>query len=337
VLVTGGAGYIGSHACKALARAGYTPVVYDNLVHGHEWAVKWGPLERGDILDRARLAEVFARHRPAAVMHFAAFAYVGESVADPAKYYRNNVVGTLTLLEVMRDHGAGTIVFSSSCATYGVPERTPISERDRQAPINPYGQTKLICERMLADHADAHGLKSVALRYFNAAGADPDGEIGEAHDPETHLIPLALDVAAGDLPHITINGEDYDTPDGTCIRDFVHVSDIADAHVLALEALLSGRPLQRAYNLGGGVVLSVAKVIGAASLVAGRNIPVVVGPRRPGDPPILAADAAQARTELGWRPRHVDVAEMISTAWAWRQAQSTGRTPAPRSLARRRV
>jgi UDP-arabinose 4-epimerase len=325
VLVTGGAGYIGSHACKALARAGYTPVVYDNLVRGHEWAVKWGPFERGDILDGARLAEVVAAHRPAAVMHFAAFAYVGESVAEPAKYYRNNVQGTLCLLAAMRAVGVDKLVFSSSCATYGIPAETPIREDMPQAPINPYGATKLMVEQILADYRAAYGLQSVALRYFNAAGADPDGEIGEAHEPETHLIPLALDAAAGDRPNVTIHGGDYETPDGACIRDYVHVSDIAQAHVLALAALVGGRPLRPAYNLGGGPALSVAEVIGAASLVTGRNIPVVIGPRRPGDPPVLTADASLAAAELGWRPAYPGIEEMIAHAWAWRQRGATVR------------
>lgn len=234
ILVTGGAGYIGSHTCKALAQAGFTPVSYDNLVYGHRWAVRWGPLEEGDIGDRARLDAVLERYRPAAVMHFAAYAYVGESVLDPGKYYRNNVAGTLTLLEAMRDHGVGHVVFSSTCATYGEPERVPIDEDHPQRPINPYGASKQMIERMLGDFAAAHGLGWIALRYFNAAGADPNSEIGEQHDPETHLIPLALDVAASARPSITIYGDDYETPDGTCIRDYIHVSDLADAHVLAL-------------------------------------------------------------------------------------------------------
>lgn len=337
VLVTGGAGYIGSHACKALARAGYTPVAYDNLVYGHEWAVKWGPLERGDILDRGRLAEVFAKHRPAAVMHFAAFAYVGESVTDPAKYYRNNVEGTLCLLERMRAAGVDKLVFSSSCATYGVPAVTPIREDAPQAPINPYGATKLMVERILADYRIAYGLQSVALRYFNAAGADPEGEIGEAHDPETHLIPLALAAAAGELAHITINGDDYATPDGTCIRDYVHVSDIAEAHVLALAALEAGRALRPAYNLGGGAALSVAEVVGAASLVSGCNIPVVVGARRAGDPPMLTADASYAIDELGWRPRRASIHDILSDAWTWmRIRRGEDVTAPPRAFGTRR-
>lgn len=237
ILVTGGAGYIGSHACKALAQAGYTPVAYDNLVYGHRAAVRWGPLEIGDIADRSRLDAVIEQYRPEAVMHFAAYTYVGESVLDPGKYYRNNVVGTLTLLEAMRDHGIQQFVFSSTCATYGEPERIPIDETHPQRPINPYGASKLMIERMLGDFSKAHGLRWIALRYFNAAGADPDGEIGEEHNPETHLIPLVLDAAAGVRPSITIYGDDYATADGTCIRDYIHVSDLADAHVLALHAL----------------------------------------------------------------------------------------------------
>ena len=317
ILVTGGAGYIGSHACKALAMAGYTPVAYDNLVYGHEWAVQWGPFEKGDILDPVRLSEVMATHRPAAVMHFAAFAYVGESVADPAKYYRNNVTGTLTLLDAMRAHDVEQIVFSSSCATYGVPETIPISEDAPQQPINPYGATKLMVERILADYGVAYGLKSVALRYFNAAGADSDGDVGEDHDPETHLIPLVLDAAAGSRPDITIFGSDYATPDGTCIRDYVHVSDIAEAHVLALKKLDSGE-LRAAYNLGTGAGISVAQMIAAAGKVTGRKIPVSRGARRAGDPDTLLADPVRARDELEWRPRLSAIDKMIETAWLWR-------------------
>lgn len=331
VLVTGGAGYIGSHACKALACAGYTPIVFDSLVYGHEWAVKWGPLERGDILDAERLAEAFATHRPAAVMHFAAFAYVGESVTDPAKYYRNNVVGTLNLLDAMRASGVDKLVFSSTCATYGAPPETPIREDMPQAPINPYGASKLMIERVLADYAAAYGLKSVALRYFNAAGADPEGEIGEDHDPETHLIPLALDAAAGVRPHLTVYGDDYDTPDGTCIRDYVHVSDIAEAHVLALQALEAGRDLKPAYNLGGGAAASVAEVVAAARLVTARNIPLVVGGRRPGDPPVLVADAARAAADLGWRARCTRIGDMLASAWVWQQGQANQRSAARRA------
>lgn len=249
VLVTGGAGYIGSHACKALSQKGYTPITYDNLVHGHRWAVRWGPLEVGDINDRARLNAVIQQYRPEAIMHFAAYAYVGESVLDPGKYYRNNVAGSLTLLEAARDHGIDKFIFSSSCATYGTPEQIPIPEAHPQHPINPYGASKLMIERMLADFGSAHGLRSISLRYFNAAGADPDAKIGECHDPETHLIPLILDVAAGKRPVLTIFGEDYDTPDGTCIRDYIHVTDLADAHLLALQLLDRGEE-STVFNLG---------------------------------------------------------------------------------------
>lgn len=320
ILVTGGAGYIGSHACKALARAGYTPVAYDNLVYGHEWAVKWGPLERGDILDRSRLDEVINHYRPNAVMHFAAFAYVGESVNDPGKYYRNNVVGTLTLLEAMRDHGIGRIVFSSSCAVYGIPERLPIREDAPQQPINPYGASKAIIERMLKDFAAAHGLSSIALRYFNAAGADPDNEIGEDHDPETHLIPLVLDAASGRRSHVTIFGSDHGTADGTCIRDFVHVSDLADAHVRALQSMgcsiASG-----AYNLGTGRGFSVREVIGTVETVTGLKVSVVMAARRVGDPAALVGDAMKARDILGWQPRIVHLTDIVRTAWAWHERQ----------------
>ena len=240
ILVTGGAGFIGSHTCKALARAGFTPVTYDNLSTGHRWAVKWGPLEIGDIRDRRRLDEVLSAHKPDAVIHFAASAYVGESMVNPGKYYDNNVVGTLRLLEAIKDHSIPNLVFSSSCATYGIPDRLPIREEDAQRPINPYGASKLVCERMIMDFAAACGLSWNALRYFNAAGADPDGEIGEDHDPETHLIPLILDAALGHRPSISILGDDYDTEDGTCVRDFIHVSDLASAHVRALHSLLEG-------------------------------------------------------------------------------------------------
>jgi UDP-arabinose 4-epimerase len=318
ILVTGGAGYIGSHACKALAQAGYTPVSLDNLVYGHRWAVRWGPLQEGDIADRACLDAVIQRYRPAAVMHFAAYAYVGESVQDPGKYYRNNVAGTLTLLEAMRDHGIQRLIFSSTCATYGVPEQIPIDERHPQRPINPYGASKLMIERMLADFDSAHGLRSIALRYFNAAGADPDAEIGEAHDPETHLIPLVLDAAAGARPAITVHGDDYDTPDGTCIRDYIHVTDLAQAHVLALQALEQGAD-SAVYNLGNGHGFSVREVIDQAARVTGRSVPVAIGPRRPGDPPRLVGDATRIRRSLGWQPHYADLDAILHTAWRWHQ------------------
>jgi UDP-arabinose 4-epimerase len=318
VLVTGGAGYIGSHACKALSKAGYLPVTYDSLVYGHDWAVRWGPLEQGDILDRARLDEVVQRHRPEAVMHFAAFAYVGESVTDPGKYYRNNVSGALTLLEAARDHGIGRFVFSSTCATYGMPDRLPISEEMPQHPVNPYGASKLMVERMLTDFDAAHALKSIALRYFNAAGADPDNEIGEDHNPETHLIPLVLDAAAGHKEAITVFGSNYDTPDGTCIRDYIHVTDLADAHVKALKALEEGAP-SGAYNLGLGRGFSVQEVIATAEQVTGLTVPAVPGERRPGDPAQLVSDASKAREKLGWEPEINELSEILRTAWAWHQ------------------
>jgi UDP-arabinose 4-epimerase len=321
ILVTGGAGYIGSHACKALAAAGYVPVSFDNLVYGHEWAVHWGPLVRGDILDRAALDAAILEWQPVAVMHFAAFAYVGESVLNPGKYYRNNVAGSLTLLEAMRDHGIDKFIFSSTCATYGVPDVVPIPETLPQRPINPYGATKLMIEQMLRDFDVAHGLRSISLRYFNAAGADPEGETGELHDPETHLIPLVLDAAAGTRPEIVVYGDDYDTPDGTCIRDYIHVTDLANAHVLALGALESGGPTT-AYNLGNGRGFSVKEVIETARAVTGREIPVRFGERRPGDPPRLVGDATRIQRELGWHPRHADLADMIGTAWRWHQKAS---------------
>lgn len=315
VLVTGAAGYIGAHACKALAAAGFRPVAYDNLVYGHEEAVRWGPLERGDITDRARLKAVLEAHDFAAAMHFAAFTYVGESVSDPGKYYRNNVGGTMTLLEALRDHQIGSLVFSSSCATYGVPDRVPIAEDCPQRPINPYGATKLMAERMIADFGAAHGLRSAMLRYFNAAGADPDGEIGECHDPETHLIPLALEAVTGGAP-ITVFGEDYPTPDGTCVRDYIHVTDLAEAHVAALIRLIEGAG-PGAFNLGTGEGASVREVLGAVERATGCAVPHTVGARRPGDPPVLVADPNRAMSELGWSPRHSDLDTIVGTAWRW--------------------
>lgn len=318
VLVTGGAGYIGSHACKALARAGYLPVTYDSLVYGHEWAVKWGPLERGDILDQARLGDVIAAYKPSAIMHFAAFAYVGESVTDPGKYYRNNVAGSLNLLEAARDHGIDQFVFSSTCATYGVPDRLPITEGTPQQPINPYGASKLMVERMLVDFGTAHGLRSIALRYFNAAGADPDNEIGEDHDPETHLIPLILDAANGRRPHITVFGTDYDTADGSCVRDYIHVSDLANAHVCALQALEGGHPSD-VFNLGNGRGFSVLEVIEAAERASDLQVPITLGARRAGDPAALVSDATKAREVLGWEPQIRVLDDIVRTAWAWHQ------------------
>jgi len=318
ILVSGGAGYIGSHTCKALAQAGYTPITFDNLVYGHTWAVRWGPFEEGDISDRSRLDDVIVRYQPSAIMHFAAYAYVGESVQNPGKYYRNNVAGSLTLLEAARDHGIDKLIFSSTCATYGVPKTVPIREDHPQRPINPYGTSKLMIERILQDFDQAHGLRSISLRYFNAAGADPDGEIGEAHDPETHLIPLVLDAAAGIRPAIQVFGGAYDTPDGTCVRDYIHVTDLADAHVLALRALEGGAATS-AYNLGNGQGFSVREVIAAAEAVTGLSVPFEIGPRRPGDPARLVGDATLAKAELGWQPRFGELNEVLETAWRWHQ------------------
>jgi UDP-arabinose 4-epimerase len=313
--VAGGAGYIGSHTCKALARAGHQPIVYDNLHTGHAWAVKWGPFVQGDLNDAALLGETLKTHKVEAVINFAALAYVGESNTEPTRYYRANVGGMITLLEAMRAYDVGSIVFSSSCATYGVPERLPIVEGMRQDPINPYGRTKLMGECILRDACAAHGLGAVALRYFNAGGADPDGELGEEHDPETHLIPLVLQAARGTRPSISVFGRDYDTPDGTCIRDYVHVTDLADAHVAALRRCKAGE--FQAYNLGGGQGASIAEVIARARVLTGREIRTVDAPRRPGDPPVLVADIALARRVLDWAPKLSGIDDVIRTAWSW--------------------
>ena len=314
VLVAGGAGYIGSHTCKALAQAGHTPIVYDNLGRGHAWAVKWGPLEQGDLNDRAVLDGVMRRHRPDAVINFAALAYVGESTKEPTLYYRANVAGTVTLLEVMRAHEVASIVFSSSCATYGVPEQLPIVETMMQRPINPYGRSKLMGEEILRDACAAHRLGAVALRYFNAAGADPGGELGEEHEPETHLIPLVLQAALGQRA-VAIFGTDYETADGTCVRDYVHVSDLAAAHVTALAVCQAGR--FAAYNLGTGQGASINEVIACARKVTGKPIAATAEARRLGDPPVLVADASQARAVLNWTLRHSELGDVIGHAWKW--------------------
>ena len=315
VLVTGGAGFIGSHACKALAQAGYLPVTYDNLSTGHAEAVKWGPLQIGDVLDAGRLSEVLVDSKAQAVMHFAASAYVGESVTDPQKYYRNNVGGMIALLDAMVAADLKTLVFSSSCATYGEPAVSPINEDTPQHPINPYGRTKLICEDMIRDTSRAHGLRYAILRYFNAAGADPAGELIEHHEPETHLIPSVLLAALGRRAEIQIFGDQFATPDGTCIRDFIHVSDLADGHVLALERLLSGGdPLT--LNLGTGHGSSVLDVIKACELCAGHAIPQRIVPGRAGDPPLLVADASRAQAELGFTPRRSDLPTIVADAYA---------------------
>jgi UDP-arabinose 4-epimerase len=316
IMVTGGAGYIGSHACKALAKSGYTPVVVDNLVYGHREAVRWGPFVEGDVADRSLLTETMRRFEIAAVMHFAAFAYVGESMTKPEIYFRNNVVNSLTLLEAMRETGVRHIVFSSTCATYGIPETVPIHEGSPQRPVNPYGESKLMVERLLHWYGVAHGFGHAALRYFNAAGADPEGEIGEDHEPETHLIPLVLDTALGRRAQIDIYGNDYPTPDGTAIRDYIHVSDLATAHVLALASLLQGGA-STAFNLATGRGHSVREVIAAAERITGRRIVLRETARRSGDPPALIADATRAREKLQWIPRFSDLDTIISTAWNW--------------------
>jgi UDP-glucose-4-epimerase GalE len=318
ILVTGGAGYIGSHTAKVLAGAGHEPVSFDDMSQGHEWAVRWGPLERGSLSDPARLAEVFASARIDAVVHFAASALVGESMTDPAKYFRNNAVGTLNLLEAMRATGVGTIVFSSTCATYGTPVRVPIDETHPQAPMNPYGESKLMVEKMLRWYGDAYGLRWIALRYFNAAGADPDCEIGEDHDPESHLIPLVIGAARGTRPAVKILGTDYGTPDGTAVRDYVHVMDLADAHLRALDRLRAGTPSQ-AINLGTGHGHSVREVVDTVARVSGRMVPAVESPRRPGDPPELVAAPARAREVLGWTCQYADLETIVRHAWAWHE------------------
>jgi UDP-glucose-4-epimerase GalE len=318
VLVTGGAGYIGSHACKALARAGYQPVVFDNLSRGHREAVRWGPLIEGDLADRNRLVMALETHQVATVMHFAACAYVGESMTDPAMYYRNNLGGSLSLIEAMRETGVDKIVFSSTCATYGIPAGGPIGESVPQLPVNPYGETKLAIERALHWYGEAYGLRSVSLRYFNAAGADSEGEIGELHEPETHLVPLVLQTALKQRPHVDIYGTDYPTSDGTAVRDYIHVEDLAEAHVRALEHLCAGRE-SMALNLGTGRGHSVREVIAVAESVSGRAIRRREVARRPGDPPVLVADPSRAAEQLGWRAQRSDLQTIIGTAFAWHE------------------
>ena len=321
ILVTGGAGYIGSHIVLALQRRGYQVLVLDNLVYGHRDIVEdllKAELVVGDTSDRQLLDQLFATRNISAVMHFAAYAYVGESVTDPAKYYHNNVVGTLTLLEAMLAAGSDKFVFSSTCATYGMPQTIPISETHPQAPINPYGASKLMVERMLEDFDRAYGLKSVIFRYFNASGADPSGLLGEDHTPETHLIPLILLSALGKRESLQIFGTDYPTRDGTCIRDYIHVSDLAEAHVLGLEHLLQGGETET-FNLGNGNGFSVREAIETARQVIGREITVVESSRRPGDPPILVGSSDRARKILGWQPQYADLGEIIAHAWQWHQ------------------
>jgi UDP-arabinose 4-epimerase len=313
VLVTGGAGFIGSHTAKRLKSNGIEPIVFDNLSTGHRSAVRWGPFVHGDILDTQHLIAAFAEHRAEAVIHFAASAYVGESVEQPAKYYRNNVAGTLSLLEACRLTDIKTVIFSSSCATYGVPDQLPIRETTPQHPISPYGESKLIAERMLRDYAAAYGFRYVALRYFNACGSDPDGDLAERHDPEPHLIPRALLAASGAGPSLSVFGSDYDTDDGTCVRDYIHVSDLANAHVLALDYLAGGGE-SLAVNLGAGRPSSIREVIDTVADVTNRPVPVEWGPRRAGDPPALYADPALARDVLGFSPQYSDLETIVRTA-----------------------
>ncbi len=323
ILVVGGAGYIGAYVCKYLAKNGFKPIVLDNLVTGHLQAVKWGPFVDGSMGNSKTLNQIFSGFPIAAVMHFAAFCYVGESVALPAKYYMNNVANTLNLLRVMVEHNVSNFIFSSSCATYGEPEKTPVTEQHPQNPINPYGRSKLMVEQILDDFKSAYGLESVCLRYFNAAGADPDGELGEDHDPETHLIPLVLKTALEQREAVDIFGNDYPTKDGTCIRDYIHIDDLAQAHLLALDRLLNGLP-GGAFNLGNGNGFSVKEVIETAYNVTGKAIPTNITERRPGDTPVLVGSSQKAVAELGWKPNFADLGTIIETAWKWHKNHPHG-------------
>jgi UDP-glucose 4-epimerase len=319
VLVTGGAGYIGSHACKALARAGFVPVCFDNLSTGHAAAVQFGPLEQGDLMDRARLDQVFAAHAPVAVMHFAALSQVGESMKEPGRYWRENVTGALNLVEAALAAGCARIVFSSTCATYGDQDGVVLDEGTAQWPINAYGGSKLAIEQILRDFGATHGLEHVIFRYFNVAGADPEAEVGEAHDPETHLIPLILQAIDGQRPALTVFGTDYPTRDGTCVRDYVHVSDLIDAHVAGLRWLLDGRG-SRAFNLGTGTGFTVREVIEAAKRTTNLPVPIVEGARRPGDATALVSGSTRAKAELGWTPARSTMDRMIADAWRWHRS-----------------
>lgn len=321
ILVVGGAGYIGSHMVKRLGQLGCAVTTLDNLSSGHRDAVLCGEFIEGDLADRSMLASVLQPGRFDAVMHFASFIQVGESVQNPAIYYANNVSNTLNLLDAMRAAEVKRFIFSSTAATFGEPRYTPIDEQHPQVPINPYGRTKLMIEQVLEDYDRAYGLKSVCLRYFNAAGADPDGELGERHDPETHLIPLVLQAASGRRPAISVFGRDYDTPDGTCIRDYIHINDLCEAHWLALQSLAQGQGSQR-YNLGNGCGFSVQQVIDAARRVTGQPIAIHEAPRRDGDPARLVADSTQARQRLGWNPQFADLDAMVRHAWGWEQKQA---------------
>lgn len=319
ILVTGGAGYVGSHACKALAAAGYAPVCFDNLSNGHEWAVKWGPLVVGDVLNPDDLDAAFAAYKPVAVMHFAALIEVGESVKYPEKFQRTNVSGSLNVLQAMGRANVDRIVFSSTCAVHGDVGGALISEMSPIDPISPYAKTKAEVEGMLANFSVSDGLKAVALRYFNASGADSEGELGEAHDPESHLIPIACQAALGLRDGMFIYGNDYDTPDGTCLRDYIHVADLAAAHVKALERLETAVPGVEAFCLGGGVGTSVREVLDCVKKISSVDFTVTMQDRRLGDAPSLVADLSKARTVLGWTPLHSDLTTIIKTAWAWHQ------------------
>ncbi|MEJ2039794.1 MAG: UDP-glucose 4-epimerase GalE [Desulfosarcinaceae bacterium] len=320
VLITGGAGYIGSHINKLLNGLGCRTLIFDNLVNGHRDLVRWGEFIEGDLADPPALGRVFRDHRIDVVMHLAAFAYVGESMLHPRKYYTNNVGGTLNLLNAMADAGVPRLVFSSTCATYGVLTEVPVSEDHAQQPINPYGDSKLMVERIIREYCRVYGLKACVLRYFNAAGADPEAEVGERHIPETHLIPLVLDVACGKKPYLPVYGDDYPTPDGTCIRDFIHVQDIAQAHIQAMNYILADGD-EFAFNLSNGNGYSIRQVIEAAHQVTGLSVRTKSLPRRPGDPPILVGRSGKARSVLDWRPRYEDLATIIETAWKWHRKE----------------
>ena len=324
IIITGGAGYIGSHVNKALAARGYDTLILDNLIYGHREFVKWGEFVLADLADRETLRLIFEKHHIHAVMHFAAFAYVGESIIEPRKYYLNNVTNTLNLLETMLEFEIKTMIFSSSCAAYGQPLEIPITESHPCSPINPYGRSKLMIENILEDYCRAYGLRYVSLRYFNAAGADPDLELGEWHEPETHLIPLVLDAAAGLRQHIEIYGTNYETKDGTCVRDYIHVNDLANAHILALEYLMNGGR-SNIFNLGNGSGFSVNEVISCAREVTGKDIRETAADQRPGDPPMLISNWQKARSQLNWEPQYTELHEIIQTAWAWHRHKFTHR------------
>lgn len=331
ILIAGGAGYIGSHTVKYLLKNNYNAVVVDNLVYGHREAVLTDNFEQIDLADKVALDKVFKKYKIDAVIHFAAFTYVGESVTNPQKYYRNNVVNTLNLLDTMIENGVKNIVFSSTCATYGNPQYIPMDEKHPQNPINPYGKTKLMIEQIMADYEIAYGLKYAALRYFNAAGADAQGDLGEDHNPETHLIPLVLKAIKGEIPDIKVFGTDYDTADGTCIRDYIHVEDLADAHMKAVEKLFE---TQKSYciNLGTGIGTSVKEIINAAEKVTGKKVPLVYDSRRAGDPAKLCASNQKAKEILNWAPKYTDIHEIIATAWTWEQEKGKGKREEGKAL-----